>query len=255
MESSNGMNASQDMMSNSGLTSTPVSSTPSNQSEAINERSFKQAEVNDIVKRAKNDAIETYRRQQVQQPEYVQSKYGDNSQGQPSQPSYNQNMSNDEHMRRIAAEEANKTRDQIYADAQAQSAKSQWDRVSQSYDAKISAGKDKYSDFDIVANIDMSGYPAVKQILADYVDNPADLLYELGKDRFKLHQLESMGRDSQNWRDAIVQAQRLSNSIKENEKANKVRLPNEPLSQLRPSITGMDNGAMSIKDLRAKYKG
>jgi len=56
-------------------------------------------------------------------------------------------------------------------------------------------------------------------------------------------------------KDAIVQAQRLSQSLKDNEAAGKVRMPNEPLSQMRPSNTGTDTGAaMSVTDLRRKYK-
>jgi hypothetical protein len=49
--------------------------------------------------------------------------------------------------------------------------------------------------------------------------------------------------------------QRLSQSIKDNESAGKMRHPNEPLSQMRPSNTGTDNGAMSVKDYRSKYRG
>lgn len=253
MESSNGMNAGQDTMSNPVLTPSPAPSNPSSPSESVNEKLVRQSEVNDLIGRAKREAYEKGRNSVT--PTQTQSNYSDSAPTQTMQSApYQQSVSSEDHIRRIAAEEAARTRDQIYADAQAQSAKSQWDRVTQTYEAKISAGKEKYPDFDTVANIDMSGYPAVKQILADYVDNSADLLYELGKDRFKLSQLEAMGRDQYQWRDAIVQAQRISSSIKENEKAAKVRLPNEPLSQLRPSITGMDSGNVSHRDLRMKYR-
>lgn len=91
------------------------------------------------------------------------------------------------------------------------------------------------------------------QLLADHIDNSHDVLYEMGKDRFKMSQLEQLAYMSP--KDAIVQAQRLSQSLKDNEAAGKVRMPNEPLSQMRPSNTGTDTGAaMSVTDLRRKYK-
>ena len=88
--------------------------------------------------------------------------------------------------------------------------------------------------------------------MGDYVDNSHDVLYELGKDRIKMANLETLAHMSPN--DAIIQAQRLSQSIKDNEVASKIKTPNEPLSQIRPSNTGTDNGAMSVKDYRAKYQ-
>ena len=63
----------------------------------------------------------------------------------------------------------------------------------------------------------------------------------------KMANLETLAHMSPN--DAIIQAQRLSQSIKDNEVASKIKTPNEPLSQIRPSNTGTDNGAMALKTI------
>lgn len=254
MESSSGMNVAEDRTSSPELTSQTVSSVPTHDTSSVsNERVFKQSELDSIVKREKQKAYDSGMRSVSSNQ--MQNNY-ESSNTVQSAPAHNQTSSyNESQIRQIAAQEAEKTRDQIYAEAQQQNAKAQWDRVSQTFDAKIASGKEKYKDFDTVANIDMTGYPAVKQILAEHVDNSADLLYALGKDRFKLAQLEQMGRDSYQWRDAIVQAKRLAESIKENEKAAQVQLPNEPLSQMRSFPTSLGNsGKLSFKDLKAKYR-
>ena len=92
------------------------------------------------------------------------------------------------------------------------------------------------------------------QLLAEHLDNSADVLYEFGKDRLKMAQLEQLSYMSP--KDAIVQAKRMAESIKDNASANRYRVPNAPLSQQRPSSVGTDSGGvLSMKDLKAKYRG
>ena len=98
----------------------------------------------------------------------------------------------------------------------------------------------------------LSTYPNVVQLLGDYVDNSGDILYSLGQDFTKMELIESMA--VRNPMAAIQHMQKLSQSIKDNEAAGKVKLPNEPLHQMRPSNTGTDSGAMSVRDYRNKYK-
>ena len=256
MESSAGMSAGQDNLSSPGLASTADTSvsTPSTHESAANERSFRQSEVNDIVKRAKNDAIETYRRQMATQPEYVQSKYGDLPNNQQNQQSYPQSTSGEDHIRKIVAEETQRQREAWEQQTRQKTEAEQAQNIVNKFWNKISPGKEKYQDFEkVTGDIEYGRFPNTVQILAEHVENSADVLYELGKDRFKMAQLESLSYMSP--RDAILQAQRLAQSIKDNETAAKVRLPNEPLSQMRPSINGTDSGQLSIKDLRMKYRG
>lgn len=216
----------------------------------VEERSFRQSEVNEIVKRAKNDAVETYKRITNEQPQYALQKYGEGSQ----QPPQSGNQVNEETYRRIASEEAKRHLESVQQDALRQNQDEMAKRTVQTFFAKTHKGKEKYQDFDqVTGDVDLGRFPNVVRLLADFVDNSEDMFYELGKDRIKMANLEHLANLSPN--DAIVQARRLSQSIKDNQASAKVRFPNEPLSQMRPSHTGTDSGAKSVGDYRKKYRG
>ncbi len=212
--------------------------------ETPGERIFRQSEVNDIVKRAKHEEAEKYRRLSVEQPAYAAQKYGE--QPQPA-------MREDD-VRRLAGEEAQRLRDQWVKDEQSRAQNDSAQRIVQGFLQKISPGREKYADFDTVVG-DPQNYgrfPLVVQLLSEYMDNSHDVLYALAKDPTKLVDLERTAREYPDI--AIQQAQRLSQSIRDNDAAGKVRLPNEPISQLRPSTSGNDLGVLSVKDLRNKYR-
>lgn len=252
MESSNGMSQGSETNSQPGLTSSAPTQAQTVPVSAPEERSFRQSEVNDIVKRAKHGAVEDYRRLQSEQPNYAQQKYGETS--APSQPNANPtHVSSESDVKRIAAEEVQRLRDQWTQEARTKAETDYAKKTVDNFWNKISPGKEKYQDFDqVTGDIEFARFPNVVQLLADHVDNAHDMLYELGKDRIKMANLEQLAHMSP--RDAIKQAQRLSQSLKDNDSAGKVRTPNEPLNQLRPSNTGTDNGVMSVKDYRARYK-
>lgn len=213
---------------------TPVSS---------DERSFRQSEVNEIVKRAKNDAVETYKRLHTEQPQYAQQKYGES----PS------TVYSEENYRKIAAEEAKRHFEQVRQDALQESQNESAKRTVQNFFSKTSKGREKYQDFDqVTGDVDLGRFPNVVQLLGEYIDNSDDVFYELGKDRIKLANLEMLAERSPN--DAISHAKRLSQSIKDNYQAANVKYPNQPLSQLKPSTTGTDSGALSVSDYRKKYR-
>jgi hypothetical protein len=243
----NGMSQSQDTSSAPVQSSpAPAESAPSSQP-AREERVFRQSEVDNIVKRAKNDAVDTYRRMSVEQPQYVQQKYGEAPVHQPATNFHSEDV------RKIAAEEVQRARDEWTQKSLQHSQEQDAHRTAQEFFTKISTGKEKYQDFEkVTGDIEYARFPSVVTLLAKHVDNASDVLYELGKDRIKMANLESLAERSP--RDAVIQAHRLSQSIRDNEAAGKMRLPNEPLSQMRPSNTGTDNGVMSVKDYRAKYK-
>jgi len=120
---------------------------------------------------------------------------------------------------------------------------------------KVLTGREKYQDFDkVIGNVNLSQYPGVVQLLSDVVDNSGDMLYHLAGEEAKMAELQRLAEDPRFQHIAISQAQRLSQSLKDNEAAGKVKHPNEPLSQLRPSNTGTDSGAMSVRDYRNKYR-
>lgn len=248
MESSNGLSQGQENISQ------PISGTQtqSNTSpvQAPEERTFRQSEVNDIVKKAKYGAVEDYKRLQTEQPQYISQKNGDFGK-QDYQP---QNVGLPENeVRRLAAEEVQRLREQFAQEEQNKLLSANAQRTVQNFRQKTDLGKEKYSDFDkVTGDINLQAFPNVVQLLGDFIDNSHDVLYELGKDRIKMANLETLAHLSP--QDAIIQAQRLSQSIKDNEAASKMKFPNEPLSQMRPSNTGTDNNVMSVKDYRMKYR-
>ncbi len=261
MDSSTGMNSGQDVSSSTPvLTPSAEVSTPTPSSDVVSEKTFTQGDVNDIVKRAKTEAVERDRRLRTEQPEYAQKKYGDNfnqtqtNQGENGQNYQNTYQSNNDQIRQIVAEESRRQREAWEQENLQKSQQEQAQGIVNKFLSKIEAGKEKYEDFDqVTGDIEFGRFPNTVQLLAEHIENSADVLYELGKDRFKMAQLESLSYMSPN--DAIKQAQRLAASIKQNEDATRVRLPNEPLSQLRPSTTGTDSGQVpSMRELKAKYR-
>jgi len=236
--------------------SAPIASAPVETSQPTQtERTFRQSEVNDLIKRVKHEDSQKRDRLYQEQPQYAEQKYGSQQSQQSQQPYQSQqNAVPESDIRRMAAEEAQRLRDQWVADAQGKSEQENAQRIVQSFWDKIASGKERYEDFDkVTADIEYSRFPNVVQLLAEHVDNSADVLYELGKDRLKMAQLEQLSYMSP--RDAMVQAKRLADSIKANDEAGKIRTPNSPLSQQRPSNVGTDSGGiLSMRDLKAKYK-
>jgi hypothetical protein len=211
----------------------------------VQERLFKQSELNEIVGRAKHDAVESFKRQQ--QTQYAQQA------PQSNQAQSSKSLSEDD-VKRLTSEELARQRDQWAREAQEKADAEIAQRIVNSYKEKIAPGKEKYEDFEAVTNnVDMRYYPNVVQLLAEYVDNSHDVIYELAKNRTKLYQLESTC--AHNPQDAIYEIKRLSDSIKANESTSQMKHANSPLSQQRPSNTGTDSGnTLSMKDLKRKYK-
>lgn len=209
------------------------------------ERLFKQSELNEIVGRAKHDAVESFKRQQ--QTQYAQ-------QAPQSNLAQSSKSLSEDDVKRLTSEELARQRDQWTREAQEKADADIAQRIVNSYKEKIAPGKEKYEDFEAVTNnVDMRYYPNVVQLLAEYVDNSHDVIYELAKNRTKLYQLESTC--AHNPQDAIYEIKRLSDSIKANETTSQMKHANSPLSQQRPSNTGTDSGStLSMKDLKRKYK-
>jgi len=210
------------------------------------ERMLPQSKVNELVGNARREAAEKAAQRAVEEYKRQNSTTYEQTNSQKS-------LSEDD-VKRLTGEELNRQREdwerQNLERQQADAAK----RIVSSYQEKISAGKDKYQDFEAVTNnVDMRYYPNVVQLLAEHVDNAADVFYDLARNRTKLHQIESVCQH--NPQDAIYEIQRLSSSIKANDDTSRIKSSNSPLSQQRPSNTGTDSGgALSMKDLKNKYR-
>lgn len=249
MDEAQGMSQSQDT-SSPGTTSQPAPEvqTPAPQEEKV----FRQSEVNSLVGREKARAVEDYKRAQTQQPNYGQQRNNDAIEQQRShQQPYS---ASEQDIRRLASEEFKRSRDEWIQDARTKSDAEQAENTVKNFWSKIAPGKEKYQDFEkVTPSVEvLMSYPNVVQLIANHVDNAHDVYYMLGQDLTKMELIESMAQ--RNTQAAIQQMRRMSQSIKDNEAAGRSRIPNEPLSQMRPSNTGTDNGVMSVKDYRAKWK-
>jgi hypothetical protein len=232
----NGMdNASQD------------SQTPAETSQP-QEKLVPQSQVNEIVGNAKREAaakaVEHYKAQQAQNP----ATYA------PPQEHYtNRSMSEDD-VKRYTDSEIKRHFSQMEQDAMERANVEAANRVVGMFKDKVIAGKGKFDDFETVTgNVAMQYYPNVVQLLAEHVDNTADVLYHLAKNRDKLYRLEALS--GHNSSDGIFEIKRLAESIKANDENLKGKNPNLPLSQQRPSNTGTDSGTtLSMSDLKRKYR-
>jgi hypothetical protein len=253
MDSSIGMNVSDSNLSGTTAVSHEVS-------DVAPTKTFTQNDVNDIVKRAKNEAVERDRRLRVEQPEYAQRKYEDANQGQQTSSANSASntahvaQNSDEKIRQIVAEETKRQREAMEKENLSQSQKAYAEQIVQKFVSKVESGKAAYQDFnDVTGDIEFGRFPNTVQLLAENVDNVADVLYELGKNRFKLADIENLSQYSA--KDAIKEVQRLASSIKANKNAANIRLPNEPLSQMRPSTNGTDNGGVrSVSDYKRMFR-
>jgi hypothetical protein len=218
--------------------STPAPVGQGSESSAPAERTFKQSEVNEIVGKTRQEAVERYQRSQQAQPA----------------PAPAQQATPVDEIRRVAAEVLNSERDKWLSQQESQRVEQEAKRIATDFHTKLTTGKDKYSDFDAVTgNLDYAAMHEIVGLAAHSAsDAIPDVMYELAKNPHKIANLQQLARTQP--RLAVTEMQRLVTSIRENEAAAQAKVPNSPLSQMRPSNTGTDTGAMSVKDYRLKYK-
>lgn len=253
IDSSMELNGGQGGMPSPGLTETAVSSSQENSTPVQTpapERTYSKTELSDHIKRAKQDAIDTYRRQMVEQPQYIQQKYGD----LPSQANQNTHQApqgND--IQSLVSNAIRQERDAWNAENQQKFEAQQAQQIVGQFWQKVNAGKEKHTDFDAVTRgIELRNFPNTVYMLSQIVDNPADVLYEFGKNRMKLAQLENLSNYS--FQDATVEAKRLAQSIKDRQAAETMRVPNEPLNQMRHTNVGLSGGPKDTAYYRNLYR-
>lgn len=114
---------------------------------------------------------------------------------------------------------------------------------------KLKDAEKKHEDFnDVTNNADFMNEAPELLIYANSVDNAADVLYNLASNPSKIGSLKNLSP-----RLAQLEINRLSQSLKQNESATNTASPHAPLSQLKSSNIGGDNGKKSMKDLREYY--
>lgn len=121
-------------------------------------------------------------------------------------------------------------------------------QIAQQFLGKLSLAKDKYPDFEeTLTNLEVHKFPEVVQ-LANNFDNTADIMYELGKNPSKAVILKQLAQ--LNPKMGVLEIQRLSDSIKQNQSAKQTPSAQPPLSQLTPSLTKATTGRLSLRELK-----
>lgn len=127
-------------------------------------------------------------------------------------------------------------------------------RLATEFISKLEAGKGAYEDFDqVVGSLPFDRIPHIIQ-LANGVENTADVMYELRKNPGKIAALTQLVQIDPTGTLAMEQMHDLSSSIKKNRAAQGSKSPNEPLSQIKSSPIGADNGSMTVSDFRKIFR-
>lgn len=125
-------------------------------------------------------------------------------------------------------------------------------RLAEDFVQKLSLGESKYDDFkEVMGTFNLQEFvksaPAVFHMVRD-VENTAGVMRELASNPKKIADLQYTAYMNPTAAQREIKA--LSESIKVNDAAKQQNHPKEPLNQLKPSTVGVDNGDMSVSDLR-----
>ncbi len=131
-------------------------------------------------------------------------------------------------------------------------------QIANEFVSKLSAGKNKYPDFDEKVAPLLQEFQAGRLLplilMGNATDNTVDVMYDLANNQHKIGSLMATHREAP----ALAQSEmaKLSSSIKANEAAaaQAQQSAAAPLSQLKPSTSGADNGSMSVKDYKRLLK-
>lgn len=245
------------VLTNAAVTQSHDSGYSSQESQSVQnpaptpDRTYTKSELSDHIRRAKQEAIDTYRRQSVEQPEYVQQKYGE----RPVQatPATTAQALPQNDVQSWVRDAMRAERDAWNQESRQRAEQEQAKQIIGTFWQKVNAGKEKYSDFDqAVGDMQLGNFPNSLWLMSSVVENPADMLYEFGKNRAKIAALESLAERSP--QDAAIEAKRMAQSIKDRQAAENMRVPNEPLNQIRHTNSGMSAGVKDANYYRNYYK-
>lgn len=208
------------------------------------EKMFTQSEVDKIAGKVRRETLEKSRTDTPAQPSHY------------SNPNFSL-----EDFRRTAIEEAQKAaakaaQEQIQAEKE-QILQTQYmaegQRIADEFRSKIEADKERFPELkDKLGKTNLSAFPSIIH-LANSMENTSAIMNELFVENpGKLASINLLAQTDPGL--AIDAITKLSKSISINEKAAQSKIANEPLSQLKPSTIGVDNGQMSVTDYRRIYK-
>lgn len=233
---------------------------------APKESYISQADVNKTLGVEKQKAYERGKREALAElekmrPQASESNYGPNAQGQPTS-SYSAQENYQEPKQNAGVQSYTPEQIQKMVDEGIQ--KNAREHAFQSFindfDAKLANGQKDYEDFDTVVQpvledlVKSNGIDFLNHVHG--VDNTADVMYELGKNTKALAELSWLASKFPSKAAAEIKA--LSTRLKENKTASKNPPVPPPISQIRPSNAGTDNGKLSsdwnTSDWREYYR-
>lgn len=232
--------------------STPVSNDSVTSHQQPEEKFVKQSVVDNVVARTKQEALE--RGQRIEREKWERSTSQSHNSTASSQTTHTLPA---EDIERIAQSAVQKQLGDIALANDVQRRNAWAHEQGQQFAQKFESAKESYSDFDeVVAPIrnDLMDKNSVLAALVPHfngVENMSDIMYELGKNPQKIGSLLSVSGSPALMKQAL---QTMSNSIKMNKDAANRKSPNAPLSHIKPSNTGIDNGGNNtISNARKKY--
>ncbi|MFA6080720.1 MAG: hypothetical protein WC753_04580 [Candidatus Gracilibacteria bacterium] len=213
-----------------GLPLQDIAPVGSSAQESAQEKMLRQSDVNELIGKAKHAAYEKGKREALDA--HTQQPQSGSMGGMP--------QLTEEQVRQMIADEAQRQ-------TQVTAAHNMLNNFAQ----QMGAGKGKYSDFDeTVGGLgDLQNISHVVQ-MATETGMAGDVMYELGKNPGKVASLTTLAYINPQL--AKVEMKKLADSIKMNDSAQDSPSASEPLSQVKPSTVGKDNGEYNVKDFRNK---
>jgi hypothetical protein len=203
--------------------STPVENAPT-------EKMVPQSEVDRVVGAVKHEAYERAKREMASQSNHGAQQMA-------------QGALSEEQVSKMILEQTQKIQMEQARMAHAE-------RVVGEFASKMDLGKDAYPDFeDTVKQMDLSAIPVIVQ-LANEVGNTSDVMYDLGKNPYKIAQLEILAAKSPNL--ARAEMMRLSKSIDTNKSAQAQVTAKEPLSQMKPSAGTVESDPNTLANFKSQ---
>lgn len=203
------------------------------------EKVFTQSEVNKIVGARAHDAAEKARRETARQ---FEERMKDINHSSPS------SVDNEDIERRIESKVQANLQKRLQEE-EARRAEAMVRGVADKYTSSIMDKdlKSRYQDVDeVMGDFNARAYPNLIY-LATMEENTGELMYHLAQDLVKASQFDELARRDPNG--AAKALKKFSKSILQNIDAKQsAKKAQEPLSRMRPTTVGADNGPMTVND-------
>lgn len=208
-------------------------------------KTFTQDEVNEIVGRNKKDAYEHGKRDALSTNQTVTQPQAQPIQQASVQPSQVGGVT------QLTHEQIQRMIDERAPQAFAQQLQhQQYLNTTSQLIQKLETGKVDYPDFDQkVAALNLPAHQELIPLL-NTLDQTvaAGALADMAENPRKFAELKIL--NMMNPQLAAVELNKLADSIRQNKAASQVKLPNDPLGQIKTSVTGADNSPLTVTELK-----